>query len=189
MNFDIIGAGPSLKEFQERNAEFYRQNGKEAEADAIMNDPHLNSITNNASTKAQIEQKGKFSSWFDNALTGDRDFQRQVALQQMQQDFNSAEAAKAFQRQLTIAQNSTKWQAEQLKQLGVNPAWAIAGGGGSNPSIATAPTATSQAGNASSSGSQFGGALNTFAQLVITAARLAVQANSPTVKGVFIPKK
>lgn len=146
-------------------------------------------VANDYGRKDISSSDNPVGSWLDNALTGDRDFQRQVALQQMQQDFNSAEAAKAFQRQLTIAQNSTKWQAEQLKQLGVNPAWAIAGGGGSSPAITTAPTATSQAGNASISGSQFAGALSTLGQLVITAARLAVQANSPTVKGVFIPKK
>lgn len=174
MNFDIIGAGPATKRFQERSAEFFRENGKDAEADAIMNDPYLNAVSNNASTQAQIKRKNQFSSYFDNALTGDRDYERQVALQQMQQDFNSAEAAKAYQRQLHIAQNSTKWQAEQLRQLGVNPAWAIAGGGGSNATVSTAPTATSQAGNASPSGQQATQALTTFAQLVVTAARLAI---------------
>lgn len=116
----------------------------------------------------------KVDGYVNNALTGDRDYDRQVALQQMQQDFNSAEAAKAYQRQLHIAQNSTKWQAEQLRQLGVNPAWAIAGGGGSNATVSTAPTATSQAGNASPSGQQATQALTTFVQLVVTAARLAI---------------
>lgn len=116
----------------------------------------------------------KIEDWFNNAITGDRDFNRQLALQQMQQDFNSAEAALAHKRQVNIAQNSTLWQAEQLKQIGINPAWAIAGGGGATPAITTAPTATSQAGNATPSGQQATQALTTFVQLVVTAARLAI---------------
>lgn len=130
--------------------------------------------SNNYGRKDIQNTNNPFGSWLDNSLTGDRDFQRQVALQQMQQDFNSAEAALAYKRQVNTARNSTLWQAEQLRQLGVNPAWAIAGGGGSSPTVSTAPTATSQAGNASPSGQQATQTLNAFAQLVVTAARLAI---------------
>lgn len=130
------------------------------------------------------------SSWFRNALTGDRDFARQVYLQTHQQQFNSAEAAKAFERQITLAQNSTLWQAEQLRQLGVNPAWAIAGNGGHglNGTVSTAPTATSAANSAGTSGAQFGATLASLGQLVINAASLAAKANTPVVRYFFNTK-
>lgn len=187
--FDLPDLMASEKEMLDDQIETYRRYGQNDKADAILNSDRYQYLANNDSVKQRNENEGIFRSWFNNALTGQRDFNRQVALQQMQQDFNSAEAVKAYQRQLNIAQNSTKWQAEQLHQLGVNPAWAIAGGGGSSSSIATAPTATSQAGSASASGSQFGAAMSTLGQLVMTAAKLAIQANTPYLKGVFIPKK
>ena len=134
---------------------------------------------------------GSLGSWLNNSLTGDRDFARQLYLQENQQQFNSAEAAKAFERQVTMAQNSSLWQADQLRQLGVNPAFAIAGAGGHglNNAVSTAPTATSAANSAGTSGAQFGATLASLGQLVLNAASLAARANQPYFKGVFIPKK
>lgn len=127
---------------------------------------------------------GSLGSWFSNSLTGDRDFARQLYLQEHQQQFNSAEAAKAFERQVTMVQNSSLWQAEQLRQLGVNPAFAIAGAGGHglNNSVSAAPTATSAANSAGTSGAQFGATLASLGQLVINAASLAAKANTPVIR-------
>lgn len=127
---------------------------------------------------------GSLGSWLSNSLTGDRDFARQLYLQEHQQQFNSAEAAKAFERQVTMAQNSSLWQAEQLRQLGVNPAFAIAGAGGHglNNAVSAAPTATSAANSAGTSGAQFGATLASLGQLVINAASLAAKANTPVIR-------
>lgn len=113
---------------------------------------------------------GDVAQWANNALTGQLDFDRQMELQNDAQEFNSAEAKLAYEREVEAAKNSTLWQADQYRALGINPAWAMTGGGQASTASVSAPAAKSNVGVASKSGGQVTGLVTGLANVLLTAA-------------------
>lgn len=130
----------------------------------------INAI-NNASNSGN-----KFSSWFDNLLTGQRDYDRQVSLQQAANDFNKSEAQ--VQRDFEERLSNTSYQraVADMRKAGLNPALMYgSASGASTPSGAVAHASTPSAGV---SGAGFASLIGTVGQLILGGFRLGASASA-----------
>ena len=112
--------------------------------DKIGNIRNINKIINNDSDKASIW------SGLNNLFTGNLDYQRQLDLQEKQQAFNAAEAQKARDWNLQLANTAYQRQAQDLKAAGFNPALMLSGSGAGGY---TSAAASSSSGSSHGSGS------------------------------------
>lgn len=113
---------------------------------------------------------GNVGGWFDNLLTGQRDFDRQYGLQVAAQKFNRSEAQKA--RDFSERMSNTAYQraVADMRAAGLNPALLYSSAGvASTPSAASAH---SSGGSAGRSGDGFANLIGTVGQLILGGVRL-----------------
>lgn len=133
--------------------------------------------TNNASVSFQQN----YGDWLNNAMSGDRDYQRQKELIDYVYQINNASAKEA--REWTAKREDTAVirYANQLKQLGINPYLALGNASGSSASsVATASNASYE------SGSQFGtlaGAMYNNATDALKSIRMALSLGASMATG------
>lgn len=98
-----------------------------------------------------IINKGNASIWsgLENTFTGNLDYQRQLDLQQKQQDFNARESQKARDWNERLANTAYQRQSQDLKAAGFNPALMLSGSGAGGY---TSAAASSSSGSSASSG-------------------------------------
>ena len=108
----------------------------------------LRGIRNNS----DVINKSNASIWkgLENTLTGNLDYQRQLEMQERQQDFNAREAQKTRDWNLQLANTAYQRQAQDLKAAGFNPALMLSGSGASGY---TSASASSSSGSSNGSGS------------------------------------
>lgn len=95
----------------------------------------------------------KVENWLDNAMTGDRDWQRYLDSVMQQQAFNASEAEKSRQWQEYMSNTAVQRALQDYKSAGLNPYLALTRGGASTPSGATASSGSTYS---VSSGSGYG---------------------------------
>lgn len=98
-----------------------------------------------------VINKSNVSIWkgLENIFTGNLDYQRQLELQEKQQDFNAREAQKAREWNERLANTAYQRQSQDLKAAGFNPALMLSGSGAGGY---TSAAASSSSGTSSGSG-------------------------------------
>lgn len=112
----------------------------------------------------------KLGSWVDNALTGQRDYDRQLALMGMEQAFNAEEAQKQRDFEERMRKSSYQDAVADLRAAGLNPYLAYGQGGAVVPSGQSASVGSHGYGG---SGQQLASLLGFVARLVATGAQAA----------------
>lgn len=113
---------------------------------------------------------GKFGDWFDNLITGQRDFDRNKELQDIANKFSATEARKA--RDFSERMSNTAYQraVKDMKAAGLNPALLYSSAGvASTPATSAAHSASASAGNSSQALTSL---IGTVGQLILGGVRL-----------------
>lgn len=112
----------------------------------------------------------KIGDWFDNLVTGQRDFDRNKELQSIANKFNATESQKA--RDFSERMSNTAYQraVADMKAAGLNPALLYSSGGvASTPATSAAHSAQASAGNSSTALTSL---IGTVGQLILGGVRL-----------------
>lgn len=113
---------------------------------------NYNSTLNAMPTSLKSSTFENIKSWFNNALTGQRDYNRQKELMSLEMAYNSREAQKVRDFEERMANSSYQRVVNDLVKAGLNPGVAFSQGGASTPSVSAAHIGSH---NAGVSGQQF----------------------------------
>lgn len=117
---------------------------------------------NFASNANREATDSRLSTWWNNQLTGDLDFQRQLDLMQIEHSFSAEEAKKNRDYQTEMSNTAYQRAVEDLRKAGLNPYLAYQQGGASSPAGSFATTGSR---SSHSTGGQF---MNSATQFVNT---------------------
>lgn len=113
---------------------------------------------------------GKFGDWFDNLLTGQRDYNRNKELQSVANQFSATEAQKARDFSERMSNTAYRRAVADMKAAGLNPALLYSSGGvASTPATSAAHSASASAGNSSQALTSL---IGTVGQLILGGVRL-----------------
>lgn len=117
-----------------------------------------------------ISAPNKLDGWFDNLLTGQRDYDRNVNLMQAAQIFNASEAQKERDWSKSMSDTAYQRAVADMRAAGLNPALLYSSAGvASTPSVSQARSPSASAGR---SGDGFANLIGTIGQLILGGVRL-----------------
>lgn len=129
---------------------------------------------------------GKLVSWLDNALTGNRDYQRTLNLNAINNAFNAMEAQKQRDYEERLSNTAYQRAAADAAAAGYNPGLIMGQGGASTPS---GSAARSSGATAFRSGDQFGsmlsGLFGLVGSLVATGMRTSAMEAAQDIRGKY----
>lgn len=140
----------------------------------------FNEYSSNPSTKGS----SKLLDWLDNSLTGNRDFDRELKLMQMQMDYNSQQNDKAWAREMEASNTSYQRAVKDLIAAGLNPYLAYQQGGSGTPSLSAASVSGHHAGQSGQGFSSLLGTIATIsAKLILAGVNAGSAANVANIRG------